>query len=63
MFNKGKSWLSQGIRLDVVLDTFPIPKIPKKPKKSLDIQKRFALRIATSGENFCIGAKMRCFYC
>jgi len=40
MLNEGKNWLSQGICLDVVLDTFPISKIPKKPKKYPNIQKR-----------------------
>jgi len=40
MLNEGKSWVSQGNCLDVVLDTFPLPKIPKKPKKSPNIQKK-----------------------
>ena len=49
MLNEGKNRLSQGICLDVVLDTFPISKIPKKPKKISEYPKReFALRIATS---------------
>jgi len=51
MLNEGKSWLSQGICLDVVLDAFPLPKLPKKPK-NLQIskikKKGFALRIVTS---------------
>jgi len=49
MLNEGKSWLSQGICLDVVLDTFPLPKLHRKPK-NLQISKEngFALRIATS---------------
>jgi len=48
MLNEGKNWLSQGICLDVVLDTFPLPKLSKSLKISGYPEKRFALRIATS---------------
>jgi len=44
MLNKGKSWLSQGICLNVVLDTFIIPKIPKKPKNLWVSRKKVCLK-------------------
>jgi len=38
--NGGKSLLSQINCLDIVLDTFHLSKIPKKPKSSPNIQKK-----------------------
>jgi len=38
--NEGKSWLSQRNCLDIVLDTFHLSKIPKRPKSSPNIQRK-----------------------
>ena len=40
---------------------FPFPQFPKSLKISGYPKKRFALRIAISWENSCIGAEMQCF--
>jgi len=63
MLNEGKSWLSQGNCLDIVLDTFHLPKIPKKAKNSSNIQRKGLPQGLLLPKKTYIGAETLYFYC
>ena len=63
MLNKGKSWLSQGICLDVLLDTFPIPTIPKKPKNLRIPKKKVCLKDCYFLRKLLYRGRNAVFYC